>query len=129
MRRGAAGEGTWGCRTPPGFLPRSASRAPGAARPFSAPPSWARGGRGGVSSAPARPPEGHILEEGAGDRLLRGGHRPVLARGASGTHQGYSGTRHDRLDVGQVEGDVPRLGCPLGEPADRLVQDLVDLAE
>ena len=69
------------------------------------------------------------LEERAGDRLLGGLDRPVLAGRPADPHERRPGVVHDRLHVGEVEVDQPGDRDDVADPLDALAQDVVDDAE
>ncbi len=65
------------------------------------------------------------LQEGRGDRHLRGGHRAVVAARRADAHEGRAGLGHHGLDVGEVEVDQTRGGDQVGDALDTRQQYLV----
>ncbi|BFO20735.1 hypothetical protein SHKM778_71230 [Streptomyces sp. KM77-8] len=65
------------------------------------------------------------FEERGGDGHLGGGHRAVVAAGRADAHEGGTGLRHDRLDVGEVEVDEAGRGDEVGDALDTGEQHLV----
>ncbi len=69
------------------------------------------------------------LEQRAGDGLLGGQQRAVVAAGAADAHERRARPRHDRLDVGEVEVDQAGRGDQVGDALDTGQQHLVGGAE
>src|SRR3954468_363182 len=70
-----------------------------------------------------------LLEQRAGDRLLGGLDRAVLAAGLPDAHERRTGVGHDRAHVGEVEVDEAGDRDEVGDPLHALAQDVVGLAE
>src|SRR5205814_9885207 len=70
-----------------------------------------------------------LLQQRAGDRVLGGVDRPVVAAGAADAHQRAAGAAHHALHVGEVQVDQAGRGDQVGDALDTGEQDLVGCAE
>ena len=82
-----------------------------------------------LMSTPVAPSTEMSSRSGERDGHLGGEARAVLALGAAGAHERAAHAAHDRLHVGEVDVDDAVLRDEVADALDRLVEDLVRLAE
>src|SRR6266700_2436196 len=70
-----------------------------------------------------------LLQQRAGDRVLRRVYGPVVPAGTADAHERAAGPAHHALDVGEVQVDQARRGDQVGDALDTGEQYLVGLAE
>jgi hypothetical protein len=66
-----------------------------------------------------------VLQEGVVDGVGSGVHGAVVAAADADAHEGVAVTLHDRLDVGEVDVDLPGLRDEVRDPLDALAEHVV----